>query len=55
MKFQNIGNLTVDGNNAGNREPKNWTDGGDTAGSSDTERHSGSSTFTRCKYGRTIR
>ena len=55
MKFQNIGNLTVDGNNAGNRKPKNWTDGGDTVGWSDTERHSGSFTFTRCKYGRTIR
>lgn len=55
MKFQNLGNLTVDGNNAGNREPKNWTDGGDTVGWSDTERHTGSFTFTRCKYGRTTR
>lgn len=55
MKFQNIGNLTVDGNNAGNREPKNWADSGDTVGWSDTERHTGSFTFTRCKYGRATR
>lgn len=55
MKFQNLGKITADGNNAGNRDPKNWTDSGDTIGWSDTQRYSGSYTFTKCKYGRTTR
>lgn len=55
MKFQNLGTRTADGNSAGAREPQNWTDGGDTIAWSDTERYSGSYTFTVCKYGRTTR
>lgn len=55
MKFQNLGKIEANGNTAGNRDAKNWTDNGDTIGWSDTERHSGSFTFTKCKYGRTTR
>lgn len=55
MKFQNLGTIYADGNSAGAREPQNWTDGGDTVGWSDTERHSGSFSFSKVKYGRTTR
>lgn len=55
MKFQNLGVCNPNGNSAGAREPQNWTDGGDTVGWSDTERHSGSYTFSKVKYGRTTR
>lgn len=55
MKFQDIGDQWADGNSAGAREIKNWTDGGDTVGWSDTERHSGSFRFAKVKYGRATR
>lgn len=55
MKFQNLGTISADGNSAGAREPQNWLDGGDTVGWSDTERHSGTFSFSKVKYGRATR
>ena len=52
MAFQNLGNITA---RQGDRDAHNWTDNGDTVGHSDTERHSGSYSFAKCKYGRKTR